>query len=315
VDMERLTDTELIRAFVDDCKVRGLTPETIRGYRGQVRIFRDFLERHNRHLCDIDKDILKEFIRYLRDEREVSQKRIENYFSSLSSFYDYLAYEDIVQKNIVLQVRKRYLRRYKKDDNSGGHRKLVSVDDMANFINLIPDIRDKAAALLLAKTAIRRGELERIDIRDIDWQEMSIRLKPTAKRSNRIVFFDDETAYILRKWLSKREAIAEKDCDALFVSYQSRERLGRSGIYRPFIIWAERAGLHDPDSDQVEDHFTPHCCRHWFTTHLRRAGMKREYIKELRGDARTEAMDIYHHIDKQELKKSYLACIPQLHVA
>lgn len=312
--MERLTDTELLRQFVDDCKIRGLTYHTVRCYRGQIRIFRDFLNEHNRHFYDVDKDILKEFIRYLRNQREVSQKRIENYFSSLSSFYDFLTYEDIVDKNMVLQVRKRYLRRYKKDNNGGSHRKLVSVDEMANFINLISDIRDKAVALVLAKTGIRRGELISIDVNDIDWQEMSIRLKPKAKRSNLTVFFDNETAYILRKWLSKRESVVKDDCKALFASYQYGTRLKRSGVYHPFISWAERAGLHDPDSDRLEDHFTPHCCRHWFTTHLRRAGMPREYIKELRGDARTEAMDIYHHIDREELKKSYQAHIPQLGV-
>ena len=30
--------------------------------------------------------------------------------------------------------------------------------------------------------------------------------------------------------------------------------------------------------------------------------MQREYVKELRGDKRKEAIDLYHHIDKEELK-------------
>jgi len=62
----------------------------------------------------------------------------------------------------------------------------------------------------------------------------------------------------------------------------------------------------------MEDRFMTHCFRHWFTTHLLRAGMPREYVKELRGDARNEAIDIYHHIDREDLRKSYLACIPEL---
>lgn len=40
--------------------------------------------------------------------------------------------------------------------------------------------------------------------------------------------------------------------------------------------------------------------------------MRREYIKELRGDSRTGAFDLYNHIDLKELKEAYLACIPQL---
>jgi integrase/recombinase XerD len=39
--------------------------------------------------------------------------------------------------------------------------------------------------------------------------------------------------------------------------------------------------------------------------------MPREFIQELRADLRKEATDIYHHIDKEELKESYLAHVPQ----
>jgi integrase/recombinase XerD len=40
--------------------------------------------------------------------------------------------------------------------------------------------------------------------------------------------------------------------------------------------------------------------------------MRREYIKELRGDSQKEAFDLYNHIDLKELKEAYLAAIPQL---
>ena len=67
---------------------------------------------------------------------------------------------------------------------------------------------------------------------------------------------------------------------------------------------AKRVGLHDPQSKKLEDRFTPHCCRHWFVTHLLRTGMPRDFVKELRGDTRGEAIDIYDHIDKKELRSA-----------
>lgn len=309
----RLSDEKLIRGFVEDCQIRGLTPETIRNYKGIIKIFSSFLRSNGKNLLDTDKEDIKEFIKYLRFERNNSQERINHYFSGLSTFYEYLIYEGLKDRNLALEVRKRYLRTYKKSKNNH-QRKLISIEEMANFINSIADIRDKAIALLLAKTGIRRGELITIDLNDINWHDMSIMLKPKAKRSNRLVFFDEETAYILTKWIRKRQSVADLNCKALFVSYQTGKRLDRSGVYNSFIYWATRAGLHNPNSDKIEDHFTPHCCRHWFTTWLRRNGMPREFIQELRGDARREAMDIYYHIDREELKKSYLACIPKLGV-
>ena len=139
----------------------------------------------------------------------------------------------------------------------------------------------------------------------------SIRLKPTPKRTNRTVFFDDETAFILHRWLTARASRNSKNVKALFINNEGG-RLNRNGVYTVVIKAAERIGLHNPSSERSEDHFGPHCCRHWFTTHLRRAGMSREFIQELRGDVRREAIDIYDHIDKKELRESYLAHIPQL---
>jgi integrase/recombinase XerD len=133
----------------------------------------------------------------------------------------------------------------------------------------------------------------------------------TAKRSNRTVFFDGEAAFVLRQWLRVREGLNKKQTQALFLN-KERDRLQRRGVSDAVYKAASRVGLHKPESKRPEDHFSPHCCRHFFTTHLRRAGMRREFIQELRGDSRREAKDIYDHIDLKELKEAYLACIPQL---
>jgi len=39
-----------------------------------------------------------------------------------------------------------------------------------------------------------------------------------------------------------------------------------------------------------------------------RAGMPGEFIQELRGDVRREAIDIYYHVDMEELRRSYPIC-------
>jgi integrase/recombinase XerD len=103
----------------------------------------------------------------------------------------------------------------------------------------------------------------------------------------------------------------KKSNPALFLNADG-DRLNRSGVYNLVVEAALRVGLHNPDSKKLEDHFGPHCCRHWFCTHLFRSDMRREYIKELRGDSRKEAFDLYNHIDLKDLKEAYLACIPQL---
>jgi len=301
---------DFIDQLRDDCDVRGMSPESARRYYSSLRIYAQYLSSINQDILLVDKNTIKGFLYYLRRERRVGQKTVENYFCALSSFYEFLEYEEYVDRNPINSVRKRYLRRYK-DNDDGQVRKLISVEEMARLINSVLDIRDKAIIALLAKTGIRRNELIKLDADDVDLIEGSIRLKPTPKRTNRTVFFDDETALILHRWLRARASRNPKNSKALLINNEGG-RLNRNGVYTAVTKAAERICLHNPGSERTEDHFSPHCCRHWFTTHLRRAGMSREFIQELRGDVRREAIDIYDHIDKKELRESYLAHIPQL---
>ncbi len=309
----KIPDKEIITLFIDDCRNQGLSPHTIEGYHSTLNLFSAFLKKKGTDLLNMDRDATISYIATLRKEG-IHFKTIKNRCSAISSFCDYCIFENRMDRNYIREIQKRYIKSYKKDGDDSAERKLVNVDQMSKFVNMIPDKRDKAITLLFAKTAIRRRELVAIDMDDINWTNMSITLKKTAKRSNRVVFFDHETALTLKRWISWRETIAKDDCKALFVSYDTGKRLNRNGVYNAFVKWAIVAGLHDPHSNKMEDHFTPHCSRHWLTTTLRKAGMERSFIQELRGDARKAAIDVYDHIDKDELRKSYLAHVPQLGV-
>lgn len=308
--MTGVTSADLIEQYRDDCEIRGMAPESTRRYLSSLKIFNQYLDDNSLDILNVDRIVFRSFLEYLRKVRNVGQKTVENYFTAISGLYEFLEYEGYVDKIPVQSVRKRYVRRYK-DTNEGQMRQLISVEEMEHLINSTLDVRDKAIITLLAKTGIRRNELITLDVDDIDWMDQSIRLKPTPKRTNRIVFFDDETAFMLKRWGRTREGRNKNNSEALFINNRGG-RLNRNGVYLAVTKAAEKVGQHDPNSDRIEDHFSPHCCRHWFTTHLRRAGMPREFIQELRGDVRREAIDIYDHIDKKELRESYLAHIPQL---
>ena len=305
---------ELIRMlgeFEKDAKLRGLTDETIYRYRTPIKFFIELLEERGLDFESADKEVLKEFL-YRQKERGVSQKTVMNYFSGLSSFYDYLQFEGIVTHNPITPFRRRYLHMYK-TDRRPETRKLISVEDMARLIDSIMDPRAKAIAMLMAKTGVRRGELIAMDIDDIDWNKYSITLKKKAKRSNRVVFFDEECAAVLRRWLRLRERLGvDENCKALFVNYNSRKRIDRNRVYKEIVRPATAIGINDPSTGKLSDRFSPHAFRHWFTTWLIRNGMPRDYVKELRGDARHDAIDIYNHIDMEDLRTEYLARIPKL---
>jgi integrase/recombinase XerD len=307
------TSAELLGLFVEDCHIRGLTDETIRRYKSVTQQFLKFVEQMSVQPVDVDKHTLQDYIRHRRSDG-IDHKTLENEISSISSFYGYLAFEDYVGKNPVPEVRKRYLRPYKNETEGDieSPRKLISVEQMSMLINSVIDTRDRAILTLLAKTGLRRGELISLNITDINWTEQSITLQKNQfkKRSGRTVFFDDETSRVVRHWLRQREDL-QPQTPALFVG-EKGDRLKRNGVYSMVVKYATQVGLHDAKSSKPEDHFSVHNFRHWFTTHLRRAGLDRELIKVLRGDKRREAIDIYDRIDREELRRAYLAFVPQL---
>jgi len=156
---------ELIRRFRDDCEIRGMSPESLRSYISSLKIYNRYLQERNLDLLNVDRNDLRSFLEYLRKDRNAGLKTIGNYFTSMAMFYEFLEYEGYVDKNPVYSVRKRYIRRYK-DNDEGQMRQLISVDEMTKLINSTLDVRDKAVITLLAKTGIRRKEL-------ITWMSMT----------------------------------------------------------------------------------------------------------------------------------------------
>ncbi len=306
------SEKDLIESFEEDLTLRDLGGEAKRHYLAYVRIASTFLGRRGKNLLDLqDIDVLREFLTYLRKKRKVSTKTAHHYLAALSSLCDFLLLEGHLSSNPIPAFRKRYLASYRSSKGSS-RRKVISVEEMGRLINSVLDPRGRAILTVLAKTGVRRGELVSIDIDDIDWKRGRVNLKPKRKRTNRLVFLDEEGLRVLRSWVTVRYAyLQDKSESALFLG-EGGTRLCTHSVYQIVTKHASRLGIHDSKSEDLEGRFTPHCFRHWFTTMLRRGGMRRELIQELRGDSRKDAIDIYDHIDPEELQREYLRCIPAL---
>jgi len=300
----------LLQDYARDCKIRNFTSGTITRYVSNIRFLGEYLERRGKVFETANKEDLAEFVSYLRYDRNVRFRTLKGYFASLNSFYEFLLFDERIQANLIPVIRKRYLHQYKNDEGAVRRRKIIPVKEMADFLSSILNIRDKAICVLLVKTGVRRRELNAIDIPDIDWTANSIQLKYKKKRSNLTVFFDDECARVLKQWLRVREGLHVKDeCNALFIGNHGK-RLGRSGVYDAVVTNSKRFGIYDASSKDNVDHFGPHNFRHCFTTYLLENGMRREYVQELRGDARQDAVDVYNHISMENLREAYIATMP-----
>lgn len=288
--------TDLLSIFLEDMKLRRMSPGFAESNYYRVRAYLQWCDDRGLDPHQVSRE---DILAYLRHHQGSRTKTLANIFSALASFYELLEERGESSSAVhVRNIRKKYLRISKSDS---AERQIISVEEAARMVAATLDTRDRAMLLLLLKTGIRRGELASLETSDIDMRRMEIRLKPTAKRSNRIVFFDEEARDALARWLKIRPP-----SDTLFP-------LCGHAVGVAIAKAAERVGLHERGAP-LEKRFGPHCCRHWFTTHLLRSGMPREYVRWLRGDTIREAVDIYYHIDPEDVRRSYLAHVPRLGV-
>ncbi len=296
----------LLTSYLSDLRLRRMSPGTIEACKSRLSAY---LAWCNARALDPTQAGREDFLAYLEHCQALGNRTstLQSIFAVLIGFYELLEEQGKSSSaNHVRSIRKKYLRTYKPDAEE---RQIISVEQAAQMVSATIDTRDRAILLLLLKTGIRRGELVSLDVSDISLEGMSIKLKHTAKRTNRLVFFDDEAREALERWLRAR-ARRVGDEQALFLA-ETGKRLEKKGIRNAVVHAAERVGLHTPGAS-LEKRFGPHCCRHFWTTQLLRSGCPREFVQWLRGDAMKEAIDIYYHIDAEDVRKSYLAHVPQL---
>ncbi len=290
----------LVRDFAIDLTACGKAPATIENYVASVRVFQGWL---GADLRSAGRDDFRKYIAYMRG-RDLAYATLRFSMSAISTFYIYLEDEGVIEFNHVPAVMRKYLKSYK-GNVQGETRQYITVDQAVILVNSIWPARDKAIAVMLSKTGLRVGELAALNLQDIDIDGLTLSVHPHPKRTNCTVFFDLEAAECLQNYQVVRGTVP----GPLFQS--DRGRLGIGGIEGVISGAAARVGLHDPQGP-LKAHFTPHCFRHCFTTWLDEAGMKREYIQILRGDAGREVIDRYLHSDLRKVKEAYLAHIPQL---
>jgi integrase/recombinase XerD len=311
-----MDQVDLIAEFVTDLQTKGVSSHTITEYPRYVQEFHDFIGSGD--LLAVDETTIKNYLVHLRSrttkrvgrQNKLAAASIKKYMAAISVFFDFLHWNDKIARNPVTRVRKQYMRDYKVH-NAAQRRQCVSIEDAKKLVKSILDPKERAIVVLLLKTGMRRHELSELDVQDIDLPNLTIHIKPTAKRSNEIVYFDSETANIMSKWLKQREKENKNKITALFLD-RFGNRLSPVAICRIVTKHAAVVGLHDPDSTRLEDKLTPHSLRHAQTTWLHDAGMQREMIQFLRGDTGTESIDTYIHFTGETVKKAYLEYMPKL---
>lgn len=272
---ERILKRYIACLFVD-----GKSPKTIDMYRRRIRAFSDFIG------APFDKVGTYDIRYYLASLKEtgISDRTLENYRSYISAFYQWLNREDYIEKNPCDKINPiKYREEIKKPFTD------IEIDKIRSACS---SVRDRAIIETLLSSGLRVAELANLDISDIDFMNLSVRVRDGKGAKERISYITTVCAMHLKAYLMQRA----DDNHALFLSMRKRQRLDPSGLRNILKTIEKRAGVDDVH---------PHRFRRTFATNLSKRGMDVQTIARLMGHSNIQTTMIYVSLDESRIITEY----------
>lgn len=278
---------------------RNYSPHTIRNYRIDLKDFISFLlsEYERMKLIDIDHFIVRHYLSYLSEERQLKKRTINRKLSSLKRFFKYLIASGIVENNPVSVIIR--------PKNPQRLPKYLDEKEMAELLDSIVkddflSIRNRAMLELLYSTGIRVSELVGMKIGSYD--SISEIIKVLGKGSKERII---PVGSIAGKWIErymeyasgkfKTFSVSNKG-HALFLTKSGKQISARS-IRRIIKEVLKKISL--------KKDVTPHIFRHSFATHMLNRGADLRSVQELLGHVSLSTTQIYTHLTIKRLKQIY----------
>ena len=234
------------------------------------------------------------FLNYYRNNCAYSRQRR---LCSIKSFYRWLSdnYPNIIDNPVksIKNIEPCY--RLPKHLSLNQAKKIQTIFTLKNSKT---PIRNNAIISLLLSTGMRASELININIKDINFNDKSIKVHGKGNKE-RVVYFNEHCKILLKKYLDIRGRDKNNiDKKALFINIQHK-RIGIDGIEDICQKAYNLIGLNDKG-------YTTHTLRHTAATITYRY-VKQDIllIKEMLGHSSINSTQIYTHIYNKEVKEGF----------
>jgi integrase/recombinase XerD len=287
--------TTLVRAYLDDLRVRGYRPKTIIGYETKLRRFTDWAATVDAtELRHFDAALAKRYISYLQQDHRwsthpnhrraaqplLSPVAISNYVRDLKVFSVWLGQEHYTPGDVLADVRKP-----KADEtpitpfpDDEIQRIFASLDTTDVF-----DLRDFVILHTLWDTGLRVGELVALTLDDVDLQHGEIRVAHTKFGKWRDIGFGTQTHKYLMRYLSLgRPQPAIADERHFFLAHDGYP-MNEGTVQRLCYRLSKRSGVH----------IHAHRFRHTFAVNMLKNGTDIRTLQKLMGHASIHILTRY----------------------
>lgn len=293
-----------LKDFVESLKIeKNSAPLTLKSYEKDIRGFLDFLGNDIFALKMVSHLNMREYLALLK-EQKYARSTIARKVSSIRSFLRFLKGQGFLENNtwelVSIPKKEKKLPKFLYADEALD---LLEKPERYSYIGL----RDKAILEVLYGTGIRVSELAGLDLSSIDAEDGYLKVKGKGSKE-RILPLGSYVLQALAIYLTKsrpflEERNQEKDKNAALFLNRFGQRLSVRSVGR----LVHKYGLEISSSCNL----SPHVLRHSFASHLLNAGADLRAVQELLGHVSVSTTQIYTHITKEELKRTYKRAHPR----
>ena len=291
-----MIDETLVESFLNYLIVEcGLSDNTIKGYKGDLRNFSNYL-----HCAGINRfqDLRpKMVVGFIESEkqRELSENSISRCLVTVKMLYKYMVMEGKISVNPMSSVNTLKLQKHLPEVlNYNAIEEMLRAPDCNNKLG----IRDKAMLELMYATGARVSEVASIKVSWINFDYGFIRCQGKGSKQ-RIVPMGSEAAKAIKRYLQEVRPLLlkiEDDEPLLFLS-RTGKKLRRENIWSLVKKYAMKAG--------IRSNISPHTLRHSFATHLLEGGADLRSVQEMLGHSNISTTQVYTHVDRKYLKATH----------
>jgi integrase/recombinase XerD len=170
---------------------------------------------------------------------------------------------------------------------------VLSQDEVARLIDSANNLLDYTMMMTLYATGIRRAELCRLKVEDIDSHRMVVHIRQGKRNRDRDVPLTPKLLETLReywRWMKPKTYLFP----GMEKSWRADKPLTPKCVWLAIQNAAKRAG--------IKKRVSPHTMRHSFATHLLENGTDLRTIQMLLGHSDLRATSIYLHVSRLHLQ-------------
>lgn len=267
---------EKINAFTIFLQNQRYSPSTIKTYTDTLSVFFRFHGTKETH--ELQNTDLTEFMHKYIIKLGYSYSYQNQFINAIKLFYG-----KVEKRNIAIEQIQRPRTENKLPN-------ILSKQEVKMILESLKNSKHKTILCMIYACGLRRGELLKLQPKDILSERMLLHIKQAKGKKDRIVPLSEKLLDMLRDYYK-----TFKPQVWLFEGQKPGEQYSERSLELVFKQALKQAGIQKPA--------TLHWLRHSYATHLLESGTDLRYIQELLGHKSSKTTEIYTHVSTHSIQK------------